>query len=82
MPLSFPDALIRVNSLGQRPIGVTEPLQVCVSYDPRQHQVGAPGPAAAKVGPERSRPPPPNLPQGHGDLLFAMDPVDAFTITP
>ncbi|MDA8609508.1 hypothetical protein N9L19_01180 [bacterium] len=72
------------NSPGQRPIGVLDPpprLGVCFEV-PRPRKVGAPGPSAAEVGPTRSPPPPLNRCQGHGDLLFAMDPVDAFTMTP
>ena len=49
---------------------------------PRPRKVGAPGPSAAEVGPTLSPQPRINLPQGHGDLVFAMDPVDAFTIIP
>ena len=70
------------DSPGQRPIGVLDPPQGCVWKVPRPRKVGGPGPSAAEVGPTRSRPPPANLPQCHGALLFAMDPVDAFTITP
>ena len=70
------------NSPGQRPIGVLDPLLGCVWYVPRPRKVGGPGPSAAEVGPTLSPPPPINLRQGHGALVFAMDPVDAFTITP
>ena len=70
------------NSPGQRPIGVLDLLQGCVWKVPRPREVGAPGPSAAKVGGPLSGPPRINLPQCHGDLVFAMDPVDAFTITP
>ena len=63
-------------------IGVLDLLQGCVLNVPRPRKVGAPGPSAAKVGSERSGPPRVNLRQGHGDLVFAMDPVDAFTIIP
>ena len=55
-------------------------LQGCVWKVPRPRKVGAPGPSAAKVGPKRSPQPRINRCQGHGDLVFAMDPVDAFTL--
>ena len=70
------------NSPGQRPIGVLDLLQGCVCFVPRPRKVGAPGSPAAEVGPERSRQPRVNLRQGHGALVFAMDPVDAFTMLP
>ena len=73
------------NSPGQRPIGVLDLFEIvvrCVWKVPRPRKVGAPGPSAAKLGSERSPPPPINLPQGHGDLVFAMGPVGAFTIIP
>ena len=70
------------NSPGHGPIGVLDLSQGCVLNVPRPRKVGAPGPSAAKVGSPRSGPPPPNLQQGHGDLVFAMDPVDAYTIIP
>ena len=70
------------NSPGHGPIGVLDPSLGCVLKVPRPRKVGAPGPSAAKVGATRSRQPRANLPQGHGDLVFAMDPVDAFTIIP
>ena len=72
------------NSPGQRPIGVLDLVYSPGSFwnVPRPRKVGAPGPSAAEVGPTLSPQPRINLPQGHGDLLFAMDPVDAFTIIP
>ena len=70
------------NSPGQRPLGVSDPVQGCVWKVPRPRKVGAPGPSAAKLGVERSPWCPPSLPQGHGGQVFAMDPVDAFTIIP
>ena len=70
------------NSPGHGAIGVLDLSQGCVLNVPRPRKVGAPGPSAAKVGAKRSPPPPVNLRQGHGDLVFAMDPVDAFTIIP
>ena len=54
----------------------------CVWKVPRPRKVGGPGPSAAEVRGEWSGWIPANLPQCHGDLVFAMDPVDAFTITP
>ena len=71
-----------INSPGHVPIGVLDPSQGCVWNVPRPREVGAPGPTAAKLGSERSRQPWANRCQGHGDLVFAMDPVDAFTIIP
>ena len=71
-----------INSPGQRPIGVLD-LEICPGrslFVSRPRKVGAPGPSAAKVGSVRSPLPPINRCQGHGDLVFAMDPVDAFTI--
>ena len=72
------------NSPGQRPIGVLDLRYSPGSFwnVPRPRKVGGPGPSAAKVGPRPSRQPPVNLRQGHGDLLFAMDSFDAFTILP
>ena len=72
------------NSPGQRPIGVLDLVYSPRSFwnVPRPRKVSAPGPSAAKVGAKRLRSPPVNLRQGHGDLVFAMDPVDTFTIIP
>ena len=70
------------NSPGHGPIGVLDPSLGCVLKVPRPRKVGGPGPSAAKVGPTRSRQPRVNLRQGHGDLVFAMDSFDAFTIDP
>ena len=63
-------------------MGVLDLVRGCAFDVPRPRKVGAQGSPAAKVGSPRSRPPPANLRQGHGDLLFTMDPVDAFTATP
>ena len=43
----------------------------------RPRKEGGPGPSAAKVGGKRPPPPRVNLPQRHGDLLFARDSFDA-----
>ena len=45
---------------------------------PDRAKWGAPGPSATKVGATLTRRPRVNLPQGHGDLLFARDSFDAF----
>ena len=70
------------NSPGQRPIGVLDLRYSPGSFwnVPRPRKVGAPGPTAAKAGPTRSRQPPPNLRQGHGDFICARDSFDAITI--
>ena len=69
-----------ISSPGHGPIGVLDPPLGCVWKVPRPRKVGAPGPSAAKVGGKRSPPPPLNLWQGHGDLVFARGSFDAFTI--
>ena len=69
-------------SPGHGPIGVLDPSLGCVWKVPRPRKVGGPGLAAANIGATRSSPPRAYLRQGHGGLVFAMDPVDALTIIP
>ena len=72
------------NSPGHGPIGVLDLGYSLGSFwnVPRPRKVGGPGASVAKVGRHTPRQPPLNLRQGHGDLLFAMDSFDAFTIDP
>ena len=50
-----------------------DPEQGCVWNVPRPRKVGAPGPSPAKLGGPRLPLRPLNLPQSHGDHLFAGD---------
>ena len=49
---------------------------------PDRAKWGAPGLSAGKVRGKLTGWIPLNLPRGHGDLVFAMDPVDAFRTHP
>ena len=69
-------------SPSQRPIGVLDPLQGCAWEVPKPRGVGAPKPSAASVRGKLSPSPQLNRCQGHGDLVYTMDPVDAFAIMP
>ena len=68
-------------SPGIWPMGVLDlplPPSVVLLCSQTAQSRGAPGVSAGKVRGTRSPRPPVNLRQGHGDLLFARDSVDAF----
>ena len=75
----------RKNSPGQRPIGVLD-LQLRSSPVLKRSSLlcewAPPGPSGGKAGSKLSRQMIPSLRVAHGDCIFSMDSLDAFTIHP